>query len=405
MASSNLVGGFALAADEKTIFAESSGISDPDGEDHAEARSSAEEETLDDVVDEEVDEVAAEVGQSEGYYSWPSDTDRFDALASTMVEVPFPASDARASTSGEAPLAASGIVNTRQSLSINPDLRGRSQTAQHCTSTFRILCSRMRSIHQAVFKKESTTVSDETFWVKLFASPLDVSWRAANHERLRQRLDWVLGFIRKGTLSTKAQTAKDILQEPDLCPEWVKTFLAVNGALSQVEEMIQSHGRHSVTHEFCNTYSSLVAQLWEEAMSPTSFRKKFGTLRILESLRQRSLHVKKDCPSYLDRPPSNWTQEEDAILCDHIETKDSWDDVVQSSEESSGKDRPKKSPALRAKHHGWNMTKLRMRSMWLDIFIMRRSMSGPKLTKSVKIFEGDWILLKLQTIGPEDLDF
>ncbi|KAI0903849.1 hypothetical protein F4823DRAFT_568289 [Ustulina deusta] len=234
----------ALAADEKTIFAESSGISDPDGEDHAEARSSAEEETLDDVVDEEVDEVAAEVGQSEGYYSWPSDTDRFDALASTMVEVPFPAS---------------GIVNTRQSLSINPDLRGRSQTAQHCTSTFRILCSRMRSIHQAVFKKESTTVSDETFWVKLFASPLDVSWRAANHERLRQCLDWVLEFIRKGTLPTKAKTAKDILQEalgqsvltchkhpykyaseqatdgflkPDLCLEWVKTFLAANGALS-----------------------------------------------------------------------------------------------------------------------------------------------------------------------------
>ncbi|KAI0903850.1 hypothetical protein F4823DRAFT_568290 [Ustulina deusta] len=49
---------------------------------------------------------------------------------------------------------------------------------------------------------------------------------------------------------------------------------------------------------------------WSERLS--RFQENFGTLRILESLRQRSLHVKKDCPSYLDRAPSNWTQEEDA---------------------------------------------------------------------------------------------
>jgi hypothetical protein len=66
----------------------------------------------------------------------------------------------------------------------------------------------------AVMMYQSMTVSDEIFfWLKLFASPLDVSWRAANRERLRQRLDWVLEFIRKGTRPKKAQTAKDIQQE------------------------------------------------------------------------------------------------------------------------------------------------------------------------------------------------
>ena len=130
-------------------------------------------------------------------YCWPSDTERYIALASSIMD----------------PWEASSKVRTFQNTFVVPTgLTGPSQVAQHRASTFQILTSIMKRLHRDLFDEVSSHESNETFWENLFIGPFDGSWHIPDHQRLRHRFGWVFDYIRDGW-SIEARVAKDILRE------------------------------------------------------------------------------------------------------------------------------------------------------------------------------------------------
>lgn len=217
---------------------------------------------------------------------WPSASARHNALAATRMDLPFESSESMDISQG--------------TLTIHCNLRGQTKLGQHRPSTFRLLCCIIMRCHQAVFIDDSNSDTDNSFWEALYIGSLDHSWHIKDCARLKQRFEWVLQFIREGELPMEAQTAKDILNNalacgvlscsshpygydgsqakqnyfnPDLCPNWTKSFLAANGALSQIEKEMKSRMNDIGIHGFCNQYSILIAQLWEESIYSTPSHK------------------------------------------------------------------------------------------------------------------------------------
>ncbi|KAH6687454.1 hypothetical protein F5X68DRAFT_240016 [Plectosphaerella plurivora] len=207
-------------------------------------------------------------------YVWPSNTDKYAALASSMKDF----SDMTSQVQGHA-------------FTLPSTISGPAQLAQHQVSTFRLLASIMQRYHREVFDCDSDHTSDEAFWEVLYIGPLSGEWHIQDIRRLKDRFEWVLDYVRKGwVIDSEAMVAKDILREvlasnvlsrnthpyntdiaqpaldylkPDLCPKWIKRLLATSGVLPEVESLIQSRLDHMGIAGFCDKYGLLIAPLWE----------------------------------------------------------------------------------------------------------------------------------------------
>ncbi|CAH0043811.1 unnamed protein product [Clonostachys solani] len=227
-------------------------------------------------------DVMSAAEQAEQMCPWPSDSARHNTLAATRKELPFKSSETMEISQG--------------TLTIHCNLRGQTKIGQHRPSTFRLLCCIMMRCHEAVFNGDFSSDPDSRFWEALYVGSLDDSWHVQDCARLKQRFEWILEFIREGRLPMEAQTAKNILKNalacgvlsssshpygydgnqakqnylnPDLCPGWIKSFLAADGSLSQIEKEMKCRMKDIGIHGFCNQYSILIAQLWEESMFST----------------------------------------------------------------------------------------------------------------------------------------
>ncbi|KAF4465687.1 Aminodeoxychorismate synthase [Fusarium albosuccineum] len=220
-----------------------------------------------------------ELVDSEESYEWPSDTKKYEVLASSVDEFSL-----QTTTTYQQP---------QETFKVESNIRGQNRMAQHRPSTFRILTSIMRKHHELVFRDDSSNPTDNMFWETLYIGALDKWWRIVDQRALQLRFGWVLDYIRTGSLSPEAQCAKEILQQalvdilarskhpytydtglstathlnPDLCTHWTGEFLSVSGALPKVKLGIQNFMQGFGIRGFCSTFGILIALLWEETAS------------------------------------------------------------------------------------------------------------------------------------------
>lgn len=208
-------------------------------------------ETSDSEGDDNDDEDLEGSGDNDIPYVWPSDTYRYEALAYSS---PFKA------------LAA--IVNQDQSsvsedstMTINFRTPRRIIMGQHRVSTLRVLVRLMSEVHKDIFDGVPVTFREKDFWSNLWFK-LDKTWGIVLPELLEERFDWVLEYIRVGTMPKEVLCFKDALRQvwsgagavlrsakhpynydvgcaignffnPDLCPHWVNAIMTADDAMSK----------------------------------------------------------------------------------------------------------------------------------------------------------------------------
>ena len=217
-------------------------------------------------------------------YVWPSDTYRYEALAYSS---PFKA------------LAA--IVNQNQSsvsedstMTINFRTPKRIIMGQHRVSTLRVLVRLMSEVHKDVFDGVPVTSREKDFWLYLWFN-LDKTWGTALPELLEERFDWILEYIRVGTMPKEVLCFKDALRQvwsgagavlrsakhpynynvgcaignffnPDLCPRWVNAIMTPDDAISKVlTKLSEFYDVQITSKKIQESYGILIADLWEEA--------------------------------------------------------------------------------------------------------------------------------------------
>ncbi|KAH7189312.1 uncharacterized protein B0J16DRAFT_397313 [Fusarium flagelliforme] len=210
---------------------------------------------------------------------WPPDRGRHEALTLTNESV-FVISNG-------------STKNAPTTLRAPAQLQPPSESAQHRSSTLRILLHIMRKLHRTVFGVPKGSYAE--FWTTLFVSGLDQSWKIKELSYLKQRFQWVLDLVETGCLPPQAQIAENLLREglkdsalsctshpydyvirltrntagylnPDLSATWVKKFLSAEGALQHIEAGIQTSIPDMGIDGFCGIYGILIAWIWEESI-------------------------------------------------------------------------------------------------------------------------------------------
>ena len=241
-------------------------------------------ETSDSEGDDNDDEDLEGSGDNDIPYVWPSDTYRYEALAYSS---PFKA------------LAA--IVNQDQSsvsedstMTINFRTPRRIIMGQHRVSTLRVLVRLMSEVHKDIFDGVPVTFREKDFWSNLWFK-LDKTWGIVLPELLEERFDWVLEYIRVGTMPKEVLCFKDALRQvwsgagavlrsakhpynydvgcaignffnPDLCPHWVNAIMTADDAMSKVlTKLSEFYGVQITSKKIQESYGILIADLWEEA--------------------------------------------------------------------------------------------------------------------------------------------
>jgi len=212
-------------------------------------------------------------------YVWPSDWGRHEALALTNESV-FVISNG-------------STKNAPTTLRVPVQLQAPSDSAQHQSSTLRILLHIMRKFHRTVFGVPKGNY--EEFWISLFVGGLDQSWKIKESSYLKQRFQWVLDVVETGCLPPEARIAERLLREglqdsalsctthpynyitrvtrntagylnPDLSADWVKKFLSAKGALQHIKTGIQTSIPDMGIDGFCDVYGILIAWIWEKSI-------------------------------------------------------------------------------------------------------------------------------------------
>ena len=152
----------------------------------------------------------------------------------------------------------------------------------------------MTEVHKDVFDGGPVTFGEKEFWSSLWFN-LDKTWGIVLPELLRERFDWVLDYIRGGTLPQEVLCFKDALRQvwngagailraakqpynydvgcaigdffnPDLCPRWVNAIMTSDDAMSKVLTKLSGfYGVQITAKKIQNSYGILIADLWEEA--------------------------------------------------------------------------------------------------------------------------------------------
>lgn len=132
-------------------------------------------------------------------YSWPSDINRYKALASS------------------AELSPTKETDSAVKLTVDPAIRLVSKQpraivmGQHRVSTLHVLVRLMRDVHSDVFDG-TTELGENDFWRNVWFR-LDDTWAMHSEKTLKTKFGWVLDYIRIGALPSEAQCVKDALRE------------------------------------------------------------------------------------------------------------------------------------------------------------------------------------------------
>ena len=217
-------------------------------------------------------------------YVWPRDAYRYEALSySTNFKAPAAiVSQDQRSVSEDSTI----IVNFRTQRWV--------VVGQHQTSTLRILVRLMREVHNDVFNGAPVTIREKDFWSNVWFN-LDKTWGIALPEQLKERFDWVLEYIRVGTMPKEVLCFKDALRQvwsragsvlrttkhpynydlgcatgnffnQDLCPRWVNAIMTPDDAISKVlTRLSEFYGVQITSKKIQQNYGILIADLWEEA--------------------------------------------------------------------------------------------------------------------------------------------
>lgn len=94
-----------------------------------------------------------ELEDSEESYEWPSDTKKYEVLASSVDEFSL-----QTATTHQQP---------QETFEVESNIRGQNRMAQHRPSTFRILTSIMRKHHE-LFRDDSSNPTDNMFWETIY---------------------------------------------------------------------------------------------------------------------------------------------------------------------------------------------------------------------------------------------
>lgn len=222
-------------------------------------------------------------GDNDIPYVWPSDTYRYEALAySTHFKALAATVQDQRSASEDS------------TMTINFRTPRRIVMGQHRVSTLRILVRLMREVHKDIFDGGPVIFREKDFWSNLWFS-LDKTWGIVLPELLKERFDWVLEYIRVGTMPKEVLCFKDALRQvwsgaravlrsaehpynydvgcaignffnPDLCPRWVNAIMALDDAMSKVlTRLSEFYGVQITSKKIQESYGILIADLWEEA--------------------------------------------------------------------------------------------------------------------------------------------
>jgi hypothetical protein len=179
-------------------------------------------------------------------------------------------------------------------MTINFRTPGRIIVGQHRVSTLHVLVRLMSEVHKGIFDGVPVTSREKDFWSNLWFN-LDKAWGTVLPELLEERFDWILEYIRVGTMPKEVLCFKDTLRQvwsgagavlrsakhpynydigcvtgnflnPDLCPRWINAIVTPDNAMSKILTKLSEFYDVQVTSKkIQESYGILIADLWEEA--------------------------------------------------------------------------------------------------------------------------------------------